>query len=274
MSTVNCFVDGEPGASISSFDRGLSYGHGLFESMRLWQGKLPLLDRHLNRLALGAKILAIEFDRNNFKHELQNMVAAFPADGLVKIILTAADATRGYRYARKVSPRCIVQYFAARNDTRLDILQICDYRLPDNPPLAGIKHLNRLDQVMAAAELAPQRDGLLLDQSDKVIESLSGNLFVLFRGHWLTPSLFKAGVAGVMRGLLRDDIFPALAIPLTTGDIDLATLRDADELFISNAVMGIQPIYEVAGLRQWPEAPITAAIQAELIDQYPCFIAP
>jgi 4-amino-4-deoxychorismate lyase len=273
MSAVNCFVDGKPEAVISTFDRGLAYGHGLFETMRLWRGTLPLLDRHLNRLAKGAKILSIEFDRINFKTELQNMIAAFPPAGIVKIILTAAEAARGYRYARGVSPRCIVQYFASQNESRSNILQVCDYRLPDNPCLAGIKHLNRLDQVMAAAELAPQRDGLLLDSSAKVIESLSGNLFILSQGHWLTPSLSKSGVAGIMRGLLRDDIFPSLALPLTTGDIDLATLRNADELFVSNAVMGIWPISEVVGLRQWPEAPNTAAIQAELINQYPCFNA-
>ncbi|MBV1932311.1 MAG: aminodeoxychorismate lyase [Porticoccaceae bacterium] len=277
------FVDGEPAESIPASDRGFLYGHGLFETMRLWQGNLPLLDLHLDRLESGARTLSIVCDLKAIKHQLDFILPKLPAEGLLKLVLTAGDGLRGYPYHstnKEVKPRCLIQYFPLDGGVSEVRLKLCEYRLPDNPRLAGIKHLNRLDQVMAAAELPPNSDGLLLDQTGNVIEALSSNLFVLYQGQWLTPSLQRSGVAGVMRQLLMEQVIPAVGLTPRCQDIDLGILQVAEEVFICNAVRGVSSVMEITGLNQTlfsavrtPSSALTqtALIQAELGKHYPCF---
>lgn len=283
MVITELFVDGEPDGSVPASDRGLLYGHGLFETMRLWRGELPLLDLHLARLESGARALSIVCDLRALKLQLNCLLPKLPAEGLLKLVLTAGDGLRGYRYdsaSRESKARCLIQYFALDHGSSEVRLKLCEYRLPDNPRLAGIKHLNRLDQVMAAAELPPKSDGLLLDQTGNVIEALSSNLFILYQGQWLTPSLQKSGVAGVMRQLLMDRVMPAVDLTPLCQDIELGMLQGAEEIFICNAVRGISSVTEIRGLAQTlfstagtpsSESTQTALIQAELGKQYPCF---
>lgn len=283
MTVTELFVDGEPAEFVPASDRGFLYGHGLFETMRLWQGELPLLDLHLARLETGAKALSIACDLTALKLQLDFILPKLPAGGLLKLVLTAGDGLRGYRYhsaTRELKPRCLIQYFALDEGSSEVRLKLCEYRLPDNPRLAGIKHLNRLDQVMAAAELPPNSDGLLLDQTGNVIEALSSNLFVLYQGQWLTPSLLRAGVAGVMRQLLIDQVMPTVDLTPLCQDIDLSMLQAAEEVFICNAVRGISSVTEITGLAQTLFSTLgvpssgstqTSVIKTELGQQYPCF---
>ena len=108
------FIDGKPETAIPASDRGFLYGHGLFETMRLWRGELPLLEIHLTRLIAGAKTLAIKFDQKELRRQLNNALSHFPVQGLVKLVLTAGDSARGYRYdsdAKNSKSRCMIQYF-------------------------------------------------------------------------------------------------------------------------------------------------------------------
>ncbi len=281
--TGNTYLDGKLCQNILADDRGFVYGHGLFETMRLWQGTLPLLDRHLTRLASGAKRLVIPCNVEALKVQLGDILPKFAGEGLVKLILTAGDAPRGYRYHPADSeskPRCLVQYFEPVVGVENITLQLCQYRLPHNPALAGVKHLNRLDQVIAAMELPSSCDGLLLDQSGQVVEALSSNIFLLYQDQWLTPSLDSCGVAGVMRDLLVAQLMPALGIKPKITDISLGILGDADEVFICNAVNGITPVAEVVGSEgrgtMYKPTPTrfenqTSLISAELARQYSCF---
>ena len=283
---TNLFIDGKPEQSIPATDRGFLYGHGLFETMCLWQGGLPLLELHLTRLAEGAKILSIKFDLEELRAQLSNALSYFPARGLVKLVLTAGDSERGYHYSPAASPgamnsrsRCLIEYFEPRSGVDETRLQVCRYRLPHNSKLAGIKHLNRLDQVIAATEIPPRCDGLLLDQAGNVIEALSSNLFLLCGTQWLTPSLASSGVAGVMRELLAGSIMPTMEIELLYQDIDPEMLKIADEVFICNAVNGITLVSEITGLARssspsrisFKTHPQTELIRAELAERYPCF---
>jgi len=273
MSAVSCFVDGKPGGAIPVSDRGFLYGHGLFETMRLLQGELPLLEFHLARLGEDARKLSLNCDLDRLRLELMDSLNTFPVQGVVKLILTAGDGRRGYRPHGESKSRCVIQFFELERGPAIHRLQVCDYRLPHNPVLAGIKHLNRLDQVTAAAELAPGCDGLLLDQEGKVIEALSSNIFVLSEGQWLTPSLSKAGVSGVMRTVLKREIFPALGLVATDIEMDLNVLRAAQEVFICNAVVGITPVAEVVGIGRWSMTPQTELLKTKLAEQYLCFSA-
>lgn len=272
MNTVNWFfVDGAVEASLPTTDRGLLYGHGLFETMRLWHGELPLLGFHLARLAIDAKKLGLRCDVADLRAEIEGILPGLPPGGIVKLMLTAGDSARGYRFPEPTKSRRVVQFFPSSGKAALDVLQICAYRLPANPALAGIKHLNRLDQVIAAVELPPHHDGLLLDHGERVIEALSSNLFLLWQNQWLTPRLDKSGVAGVMRALLIEHVLPEMGITVTCRDIDLEMLSRADEVFTCNAVSGITPIAEVIGVGRWTKTPGTASICVKLSERYPCF---
>jgi 4-amino-4-deoxychorismate lyase len=271
MGLIRCFINGRPNVGLSPYDRGFSYGHGLFETMRLWKGCLPLIDLHLRRLAKGSKVLSLSYDAGELVSQIDDALAIFPQNGIVKLILSAGDAERGFRYPRESKATSVLQYFESSASQNIETLQLCHYRLPHNPRLAGIKHLNRLDQVIAASELASHHDGLLLDQSGFVIEALSRNIFLMVENRWLTPSLLKSGVSGVMRTLLTEKILPSMGIPVDIKDIDIDLLSSASEVFVCNAVTGITPVTELAGVARWANVQQTTVVRDSLIEQYQCF---
>lgn len=275
MVTTSSFVDGKPQASLSLNDRGLNYGHGLFETMRLSAGQLPLWRYHRQRLGIGADRLGIALDSPRLDTYLQQACDAFPADGMLKLLLTAGLGPRGYRQQSQTSSY-VLQYFPlppAAKSTAVR-LQRCDYALPHNAQLAGIKHLNRLDQVLAAAELKDGFDGLLLDVDGNVVEALSSNIFLFDGQSWLTPELNLCGVAGVMRCLLCEDIIPSLGQHVVVKPVTLASLVNAREVFVCNSVRGIQSVRELEGQALWSLASSgseTAKVIDQLAQAYPCF---
>jgi len=274
------FVDGKPEAYLSLNDRGLNYGHGLFETMRLSAGQLPLWSYHRQRLSVGAASLGIALDRPRLDAYLQQALEAFPADGMIKLLLTAGVGPRGYRHQSQ-SACYVLQYFPLPPvaDPTAVRLQLCEYTLPHNERLAGIKHLNRLDQVLAAAELDEGFDGLLLDVDGNVVEALSSNVFLFDGQRWITPVLDLCGVAGVMRRLLCEDLIPRLGQQVVIKPVALASFINAREVFVCNSVRGIQPVRELQGRARWlTESNELQGFEAEkIIDQlvhaYPCFAA-
>ena len=272
---VSSFIDGKPQASLSLNDRGLNYGHGLFETMRLSAGQLPLWNYHRQRLGVGAERLGIALDSSRLDTYLQQALQAFPADGMLKLLLTAGPGPRGYRQQGQLSSY-VLQYFPLPTVTEAKAvhLQRCQYALPHNGQLAGIKHLNRLDQVLAAAELKEGFDGLLLDVDGNVIEALSSNIFLFDGQSWLTPELSLCGVAGVMRRLLCEEIMPGLGQQVTIGPVDQNRLINAQEVFLCNSVRGIQPVSELKGLASWSLASsgsATVKVSDQLAQTYSCF---
>ncbi|MEZ0122088.1 MAG: aminodeoxychorismate lyase [Candidatus Reddybacter sp.] len=277
MVTISSFVDGKPQDSLSLHDRGLNYGHGLFETMRLSAGQLPLWTYHRQRLGIGADRLGITLDSARLETYLQQALEAFPAEGMVKFLLTAGVGPRGYRYQNPLSSY-VLQYFSLPTvaDPKAVRLQRCQYALPHNAQLAGIKHLNRLDQVLAAAELKDDFDGLLLDVEGKVVEALSSNIFLFDGQSWITPELNLCGVAGVMRRLLCEEIIPSLGQHVVVKSIALGSLVNAPEVFVCNSVRGIRPVRELEGLARWSRESSgseTAKVIAQLAQTYPCFSA-
>ncbi len=273
MTNPLTFINGEPGDCLSSHDRGLAYGHGLFETMRLGGGIIPLLEMHLDRLADGARRLNIPMDRASLMANLAALLPRIPGDGVVKLMLTAGRGPRGYRAAPSATPNLIVHWFPAPVLATEVILQPCRYRLPDNPALAGVKHLNRLDQVLAASELQPQREGLLMDGRHQVVEALSHNIFVWRRGRWLTPPLDRCGVAGVMRRYLLESLLPALGEAWVEDVLPVGDLAEVEEMFVCNAVAGIVPVTKVEGVATWPVQPRGDRLRRALEERLPCFAA-
>ncbi|SDV01301.1 aminodeoxychorismate lyase [Pseudomonas mucidolens] len=259
------WVDGQPADAVSLKDRGLAYGDGLFETIAVKAGQPLLLERHLQRLEAGCGRLAIVADHALIRSELL-VFAATLGDGILKLILTRGDGLRGYGINAGAPARRILQgsppatYPEAHGSSGIRLFP-CATRLSEQPLLAGLKHLNRLEQVIARAEWhdADHAEGLMLDMSGRVIEGVFSNLFLVDDGHLLTADLSRCGVAGVMRAEL---LARAEASGITTRvvDISLEQLQQADEVFVCNSVYGIWPVLG-CGPMSWSAGPLTRKLQ-------------
>jgi 4-amino-4-deoxychorismate lyase len=262
---MESWVDGQPADALSLKDRGLAYGDGLFETIAVRDGQPLLLERHLSRLADGCKRLAIAVDHELIRNELLAYATAL-GDGVLKLILTRGDSLRGYAPDPAAQARRILQgnppaaYPAVHGEQGVRLFP-CTTRLSIQPLLAGLKHLNRLEQVIARSEWqdTDHAEGLMLDQAGRVIEGVFSNLFLVRDGVLMTADLKRCGVEGVMRAEL---LFQAesLGIPTQITDITLEQLQWADEVFVCNSVYGVWPVHAYAAL-SWPVGPLTRKLQ-------------
>lgn len=263
---MQAWVDGQGADTLALQSRGLAYGDGLFETIAVKAGKPSLLDYHLDRLASGCRRLAIAADFPLIRDETCRY-AALLGDGVLKLILTRGDSQRGYAAAADAMPRRILQgnpapAYPAENAELGVSLFPCHTRLAEQPLLAGLKHLNRLEQVLARAEWqgAEYAEGLMLDMSGRVIEGVYSNLFLVRGGGLLTADLSRCGVAGVMRAALLDAAARE-GIAVEVRDLSLDELQQADELFLCNSVYGVWPVRSFASLN-WSPGPLTRKLQA------------
>ena len=251
---MTVYVNGVAGGRLDPLDRGLQYGDGLFETMAVQDGRARFLQWHLARLEEGARRLAMPLpDRDRLAGQI---AAAWPAGrGVVKLIFTRGPSRRGYRPPAQVEPTCIAAGFdwpvwPATSWSEGIRLRICRTRLGRNPHLAGIKHLNRLEQVLARAEWDDDgiAEGLMLDEHDQVISGTQSNLFAVIAGQIVTPTLDHCGVAGIMRrGFCHWAAENAMTV--VERNIPVAELGTATEMFVTNALIGAWPVRELAGRR-------------------------
>lgn len=242
-------VNGQPSDSIAADDRGLAYGDGLFETIRVHAHRMLLAEAHLARLARGADKLGIPCDLDSIRHWLAAAVASAAPEAVLKLVLTRGSGGRGYRPPENPAPTCIISTHALP-ELPAAVLQtgaaafLCRQRLAHQPELAGIKHLNRLEQVLASREFAFHHaafEGLMADHGDLLVEATRSNVFVSLDGKWLTPDLSRCGILGVMRQHLLDHFAGAVQV----ADIPLQDLRRADEVFVANSVFGVVPLTRV-----------------------------
>jgi 4-amino-4-deoxychorismate lyase len=263
---MHAWVDGLPADAVNLQSRGLAYGDGLFETIAVRAGRPSLLEFHLERLALGCQRLAIDADHGLIRDELCRYASAL-GDGVLKLILVRGDSQRGYAPAAGAAPRRILQgsplpSYPVHNSEQGVRLFACSTRLAEQPLLAGLKHLNRLEQVLARAEWqdTEHAEGLMRDMSGRVIEGVYSNLFLVRAGVLLTADLSRCGVAGVMRAALIEQATAAgIAVRIT--DLSLQDLEQADEVFVCNSVYGIWPVRAFASLN-WSPGPLTLKLQA------------
>jgi 4-amino-4-deoxychorismate lyase len=245
------WIDGAAAWHIPADDRGLQYGDGLFETLSLRNGRARFLELHLARLARGCACLRIPFDAMpELRADIDAASACAPARALLKIIVTrGSPRRRGYAADHDASPRRIVSLFAEDSPpmpAQGVELAVASLRIADNPALAGIKHLNRLENVLASTEAraAGAFDALLLGGDGRVVSGAMTNLFVVSSGAVATPPVDRAGVAGVMRtAVLRECV--ALGLTATERTLTMTDLHGADEAFVSNARIGVVPVRRV-----------------------------
>ena len=282
-------VNGHIASSLDVRDRSVAYGHGVFETMRLHDGQFPLWQFHRQRLAKGLAVLGIPFDESLVDGCLQKLLTHCPPMGVVKLTVTAGITGRGYAIQQTLEPTVVAMWLPIPAYPDLSVcLHICRYQLPENPVLAGIKHLNRLDQILAAREISEGFDlaegsengmsgtvPLLLDTSSRVVEALSHNIFVLSDGKWLTPALDRCGVEGVMRALLLEEVIGEAGQTATISNFGVDLLLSAREVFICNSVMGILPVSRLTGRESNYNSHYchnqTDMINKSLREMYPCY---
>lgn len=268
-------INGEATETVSALDRGLQFGDGLFETLPVIEGEPIQLKDHLQRLRQGCERLDISFHGISamLEQEAHRLSAAFQKATL-KIIVTRGNSQRGYAYSTGMTPTRILiindwaGYPAAHADQGIRI-KICLTPISENPALAGLKHLNRLDNVMARAELDDAHvEGLMADSSHHLIEGTMSNLFLVRDQVLITPPLEQAGVAGIMRQNILD-LAQQRHIKTRLANIDKALLEEAQEVFLCNSLIGIWPVTQITNVGTYNKGPITQKLQQALYRRYP-----
>lgn len=256
-------VNGAADDRLSALDRGLLYGDGLFETVLFVDGAAPLWPRHCTRLERGAQRLRLPLPPAEQLYQDAVAVSAGLARAAVRITVTRGVGARGYAQPRQPLCNWIVMASAAPAlppDWYAQGIRVrcCSLRLASQPLLAGLKHLNRLEQVLARAEWDDEgiAEGLLGDRAGHVIGATAANLFVRCGAELVTPALDECGVAGVGRAevLARRHV----GVRALTWD----EVMQADEVFLTSSLRGILPVCSIDA-RSFAIGSLTRELQDE-----------
>ncbi len=254
-------IDGRPGDQVSVAERALQYGDGLFETISCVDGAPRWLPRHLQRLRLGCERLQLPFtDYEVLAQEITALAgagSAAPARCVVKVIVSRGAALRrGYGPTGAERPTRIVSRheWPAGDPTAPLHVSLSSVRLGTNPLLAGLKHLNRLEQVLAQLARPPGIDEvLMLSSRGEIIGGSMSNVFLADQTGLFTPRLDACGVAGVMRGLvLQASRARRPVAPLRFGAVRVRRVMPSElpgvrEAFVTNVRWGIRSIGSLDG---------------------------
>lgn len=240
---------------IPADDRGLAYGDGLFETIRVSDHRPTLRQRHVDRLLAGAACLRIPLSACDLDAAIDASLARYrrDSDWVLKLILTRGSGGRGYTPGTMPSPRLIASAHDMPATPDLSGVAAClstwNARVPG--PLAGLKSLNRLPQVMASAEMPPDcYEAIMCDDSGRMLEGTRTNLFLHIGGQWLTPPGSHLAVAGVMRAevmaRLAQQGEPVREQPLPPALLEHPECR---ALVLVNSVIGAVPVRQIGDLR-------------------------
>ncbi len=251
---MSTWINGRKGTRIDYRDRGLQYGDGVFETMRVRGGEVRLLQYHLERLYAGCRRLQIELPALRvLRREIQSAGGGRRA-GILKLIVTRGPGARGYRptglecctriLSLHAVPPSVRALPGAQNSMRAAVrVRLCTTPLGLNPALAGLKTLNRLESVLARAEWRDGRvwEGLMRDMDENIVCGTMSNLFLRTGCLLLTPALDRCGVAGVMRRWILQAAGGVGLRPVERR-VRWQDLTTAEEVFMSNAVVGLKSV--------------------------------
>lgn len=266
-------VNGRPDALISPADRGLSYGDGVFRTLPVIHGKPQVWALHYAKLSEDCSRLSLSCPpASELLEDIQQLYADHTS-GVAKIIISRGAGGRGYavnpgmQSTRIVMRRAMPTYPAHYGETGVH-LTLCNLRLAHQPRLAGIKHLNRLENVLARMEWQDPDifDGVLLDQQGFVIEGTMSNMLLRFGSRLLTPDLSNCGVAGVTRDRILT-LAPALGMQAAIADISLDQLMQADEIILCNSLFGAWQVASLNG-KTWQPQPLAEQLRYLLQEQH------
>lgn len=247
---ARAFLNGEPAPQSAFSDRACHFGDGLFETLAVRNGRPCLWEWHWERLRRGCERLGLSVPlRQHLEQEALDLCRDF-SQGVLKIIVSAGAAGTGYARDKnagtnrwlRITPWPDIHPWST--ETPLTA-QVCGLRLANQPRLAGIKHLNRLEQVLARNELPKAVDeGIMCDAQGRVVEGISANLFARIGNTFVTPPIIDCGVAGTVRRQVLER-GRACGIEVAEARLDLAALRQAEAVYLTNALWGIRPLARI-----------------------------
>lgn len=261
------WINGNADGHLDPADRGLAYGDGLFETLRVEKGRAVLADAHFARLGSSALVFGIPLDVQALRQDFSRFLAQCPPSCVAKIIVTRGSSGRGYLPDPAAAPTIVfsvheVPAYPARHQQDGITASLCTQRLGKQPLLAGHKHLNRLEQVLLRSELAALNadEALVCDIDGHVVEGVSSNVFFLRDGVLHTPRLTDAGVRGVLRAALLAHA-GSEGLLVSESDYRPGDFLSADEVFFCNSVNGVWPVARLLD-RHWTPGPVSRRLQA------------
>lgn len=253
MTGVVTMVNGKLSDTLPASDRGLLYGDGFFATLAIREAQPRRWEAHLQRLTQAAQRLGFPaLDTSMLRTEAAQLCSGVER-GVLKIVLTRGSGGRGYRPPGDTIPTRLLQRHPwpdypphwAKGGVRV---RLCRTRLAIQPALAGLKHLNRLEQVLARSEWDDPQipEGLMLDTADRVICGTMSNVFFVREGVLHTPDVARCGVAGVTRATILGEARQR-GWPTRIGDFQMQDLLQAQEIFLCNSVIGVWPVAALDG---------------------------
>lgn len=237
----------ETGAQVSIFDRGFLYGDGLFETLRICRGRLPLVRRHLERLESGLRLLRIDLPGGGsaLADQATRLVKVNSVqDGLLRLQVTRGAGPRGYSPRGATRPTVLLTTHSlpapAGSCPPPVRLITSSHRIWSRSPLNRVKSTAKLLHVLARAEAdeAGADDALLLNEDDAVVEASSANLFWIEEGRVLTPPLESGALPGVTRALVLEAAQKTGSVAAEVS-CQMPALTRAEAVFLTNSAHGV-----------------------------------
>ncbi len=254
-----CRVNGQPAEDISIADRGLRYGDGVFETLAIVDAHPKLWDEHLNRLETGCQRLGIPAPHRACWQEDWESLSPPSPHGVLRMTVTRGEGGAGYAPPAQPTPNRILQWSPVPSrpaEWWADgvAVRICQTRLAIQPQLAGIKHLNRLEQVLARSEWQDPEiaEGIMCSSDGRLIEATSANLLIARDRILILPQTDDCGVDGIMQQWIAEQAVQ-LGIRVERAAVTLPQLNRDDGLMLSNSLIGLWPVRSLDGeARAWP----------------------
>jgi 4-amino-4-deoxychorismate lyase len=265
---IAIWLDGTRTSSLPLPNRGLDFGDGVFETFLVYEGNPLFPEYHLDRLRLGLQVLGIPFCLDTVHSQLGTAAREVGKEvrwATLRLNVLRGQGPRGYSPAKTSTPQILIYVSrldreCAKMDKRA-VLCVAKIRLSTQPLLARIKHLNRLEQIMAAAQAQSEGhdESFMLDQAGYLTSVIAGNIFLVCDGQLLTPSLIECGVAGTRRRLIIEKWAPAIGLNVTETRISMSELYRAEEVFYSSSLQTVRSIAKL-GDRNWEKHDVCEAL--------------
>ena len=265
----NFLINGNPSESINPFDRGLSFGDGVFRTF-LVKSRCPInWDMHYEKIKVDAKILKIKVPEK--KDLLCDIKKLFNEDKtyVCKIIITRGISDQGYQFNKNIKSTRIILRINYKKINRAFFLNgvrlmVCKTRTTHSDIYGGVKHLNRIENVVAKAELDPSVfDGVMLDRNGYINECVSSNIFARYGNVIISPKQNNAGVSGVCKQIIFKNI-KSIGLKFKSQNIKLDKLKKADEVIITNSVFGALYVNQIED-KKWKDGAFTSLIRDFII---------
>ena len=254
-------IDGKEQSQISISNRNFQYGDGLFETCIVRDNQILFWEKHFLRLDTGCRKLKIKkLEESIWLQDIKKALSlASKKNCVLKLVLSRGNTERGYSYPEDILPVRVVIVSELKNTQGRESysLEYAQSGFHSNPNLAGIKHCNRIEQILARSSLKAD-EAIMLDESQNIISVTQGNIYFIFGKSLVTPKLDRCGVIGSRRSLILD-LAESLKLNSEQANISINEAKKADEVFISNSIIGIQSVSSIEDYK-FPKSAITEQI--------------